>query len=57
VFGNYRSTGGTSDSNALKTSKANNIQFVPHKEHRVLRLRNPVGDHSMGKWHFVVRFP
>ena len=56
VSGNYDSGEGKSAINPLKTEKnLHAIQFEPHREHRV-RVERPVGDRSVGKWLFIVRF-
>jgi len=42
VSGSYYNGGGASDIKALYTSKSNDIQFVPHKEHPVLGVKTAV---------------
>jgi hypothetical protein len=32
------------------------VQFIPHRERRLLRIERQIGDHSMGTWLLVVRF-
>ena len=57
VYENWKNGGDAYVVNPLKTkTNLHYIQFVPHRERRVLRLERPFGDHSVGKWLFVVTF-
>jgi hypothetical protein len=32
------------------------VQFVPHRERRILRLERQIGDRIVGTWLLIVRF-
>jgi len=54
VSGSYYNVGGASDINALKGGILHDIEFAPHREHPVLRVKTTVCQRSTCEWLIVV---